>query len=221
MSAAPAAGEARPEERPPGSEADAPGRGRRAPWAFLPLVLFLGLAAIFLVRLYAGDPSALPSALVGRAAPALALPPLPGLVREGRPVPGLEANALASGRPSLVNVFASWCGPCHEEHPLLMALAEGGVSIVGMNHKDQPENARRFLGAKGNPYAAVGVDPSGRAGIEWGVYGVPETFLIGPDGTILDKHVGPLTPEVVERKLKPALARLARPAAEPSRPPPR
>jgi cytochrome c biogenesis protein CcmG/thiol:disulfide interchange protein DsbE len=98
----------------------------------------------------------------------------------------------------VVNVFASWCAPCRDEHPLLMDLAKDrGIRLVGINQKDNPENARRFLGRFGNPFAAVGADPDGRASIELGVYGVPETFIVGPDGTVRHKHIGPLTPETL------------------------
>jgi cytochrome c biogenesis protein CcmG, thiol:disulfide interchange protein DsbE len=160
----------------------------------LPLVLFAGLAALFLSGLLGGDRSKLPSALIGQPAPAVALEPLEGLQRAGAPVPGFAGPDLRQGGVRLVNVFASWCAPCHAEHPFLMDLArDGRIAIFGINQKDQPENARRFLGAKGNPYAAVGVDPAGRASIEWGVYGVPETFIVKGDGTIAHKLVGPLT----------------------------
>jgi cytochrome c biogenesis protein CcmG/thiol:disulfide interchange protein DsbE len=184
-------------ERPPGAEPDAAEVARRRRMRLLlgaPVAIFLALAALFLARLnVGGDPSAIPSVLVGRPAPATTLPPLEGLVRDGVAVPGL-APADFAGRATLVNVFASWCGPCRIEHPLLMRLAEDPeLSIVGINNKDQPENARRFLGALGNPYAAVGADANGRASIEWGVYGVPETFVVGPDGTILYKHIGPIS----------------------------
>lgn len=170
------------------SEAEAPAR---RPWlVFLPVLLFGALAALFLVRLLSGaDPARVPSALVGRPAPAIALPALAGLDR-----PGL-ATADLSGRATVVNVWASWCAPCRVEHPQLMALASEGVRVVGINYKDEPENARRFLGLLGNPFAAVGADRDGRAAIELGVYGVPETFVVGPDGTIRHKLVGPLTPE--------------------------
>lgn len=172
----------------------------RRRWLFAPLIVFLILAGLFLVRLFAGDPSTLPSAMIGKPAPRLDLPALEGLAREGRPVPGLAATDLADGRVTILNVFASWCAPCRDEHPFLMELAtdvrvtDGAVRIVGLNYKDQPDNARRFLGALGNPYGAVGVDPSGRAGIEWGVYGVPETFVVDGRGIVRFKHVGPLTP---------------------------
>ena len=182
---------------------------RRWLWRLLvlvPLVLFLGVTALFLNKLIkGGDPSALPSALIGRPAPPTNLPPLPGLERDGRPVPGLT-TADFSGAVTLMNVWASWCVPCHDEAPLLMRLAEDKrIRLVGINQKDQPENARRFLGRYGNPFVASGVDANGRASIEWGVYGVPETFVIGRDGKVAFKLVGPITPSNLERALKPAI----------------
>jgi cytochrome c biogenesis protein CcmG, thiol:disulfide interchange protein DsbE len=158
----------------------------------LPALVFAALALLFLIRLFGGDPSRIPSALIGRPVPAFTLEPLPSLVQAGQPVPGLS-DADLKGRVTVVNVWASWCGPCRQEHPMLIALAKNpSVRVVGINYKDNPENARRFLGALGNPFAAVGVDPSGRTAIDWGVYGVPETFIVGPDGTIRHKHIGPL-----------------------------
>ena len=157
----------------------------------VPLLLFLALAALFLMQLLSGrDVAEIPSALIGQPAPETNLPPL-----EGMALPGIDSKNFA-GKVTLVNVWASWCAPCREEHPLLLALSQDKrFSIAGLNYKDAPENARRFLGSLGNPYAAVGVDPNGRASIDWGVYGVPETFIVGPDGTIRHKHIGPLTPE--------------------------
>ncbi|HEX2216009.1 MAG TPA: DsbE family thiol:disulfide interchange protein [Xanthobacteraceae bacterium] len=181
---------------------------RRWMWA-LPAAIFAGLAALFLVRLYGVDPSRLPSALIGRPAPQIVLPPLVGLQRDGEPVPGLDAAAM-QGAVTLVNVWASWCVPCHDEAPLLMQLAEDSrLRLVGINYKDQPENARRFLGRHGNPFAAVGVDANGRAAIEWGVYGVPETFVLDRAGKIVFKLVGPITPQNLDRALRPAIARAA------------
>ncbi|MFG1479517.1 DsbE family thiol:disulfide interchange protein [Xanthobacter sp. V4C-4] len=187
---------------------------RRRPWLVaLPLVLFLALAALFFSRLETGgDPSRVPSALVGRPAPAVALEPLAGLTRAGVPVPGFDVAELR-GKPTLVNVWASWCAPCREEHPLLMQLAaDPRLRLVGLNYKDAPDNARRFLGQYGLPYAAVGVDPRGRAAIDWGVYGVPETFVLDRDGLIVHKFVGPLTPEVVRNTLLPLVTKLSAPA---------
>jgi cytochrome c biogenesis protein CcmG, thiol:disulfide interchange protein DsbE len=179
--------------------------------AFLPLALFIGLAGIFLIRLYAGDPTKLPSTLIGKPVPTFALPPVAGLMRDGAAIPGFSSADLAPGtlpmgKLALVNVFASWCAPCREEHPLLMELAKDPrLVIYGLNQKDRAENAIRFLNALGNPYRAVGADTDGRASIEWGVYGVPETFLVGRDGTILFKHVGPLTEKSIREVLEPAI----------------
>lgn len=178
-----------------------PEAGRRSRLVFLiPLLLFGGLALLFLIGLYQGDASKVPSALIGKPAPAITLAPLEGLQRDGRPVPSFGMDDLR-GRGTIVNVFASWCAPCRVEHPFLVALSEapavkaGRVALLGMNYKDEPENARRFLGALGNPYEAVGVDPNGRASIEWGVYGVPETFIVDQDGRIVAKHVGAVPEE--------------------------
>jgi cytochrome c biogenesis protein CcmG, thiol:disulfide interchange protein DsbE len=168
---------------------------RRSFLVLLPLLMFGGMAALFFSGLFGGSGNRLPSTMIGRAAPDVTLPALAGLGGDGPgAIPGFDADHLRKGGVTLVNVFASWCAPCHAEHPLLMELVKDGrFRIVGINQKDTPENARRFLGAKGNPYSAVGVDPNGRASIEWGVYGVPETFVVKGDGTIAYKLVGPLT----------------------------
>jgi cytochrome c biogenesis protein CcmG/thiol:disulfide interchange protein DsbE len=161
----------------------------------LPFFAFAALAVLFFFRLGAGDPSQLPSVLIGKPAPADALPPLEGLLRDGAPVPGLDPAQFA-GNVTVVNVWASWCVPCRDEATELLKLAaDRRFRIVGINYKDETENARRFLGRFGNPYAAVGVDRSGRAAIDWGVYGVPETFVVGRDGKIVFKLVGPVTDE--------------------------
>lgn len=185
---------------------------RRSPLVFLaPLIIFGLLAMVFGVGLFSGDKSKVPSALIGRVAPSITLTPLEGLQRDGKPVPAFGNADLAKGQATLVNVWASWCAPCRVEHPVLMGLAEtdavkqGKVALVGMNYKDEAENARRFLGALGNPFSAVGVDRAGRGAIEWGVYGVPETFVIGPDGHILEKHVGPLDQMAASKLLQRAL----------------
>jgi cytochrome c biogenesis protein CcmG/thiol:disulfide interchange protein DsbE len=175
---------------------------RRSWLVVLPLVGFIALAALFLLRLYSGDPSKIPSALIGRPAPQTALPQLEGLTAGGAQVPGLDP-AVFKGKISVVNVWASWCVPCHDEAPLLTELSKDArLQIIGINYKDAPDNARRFLGRYGNPYRIVGVDGNGRASIEWGVYGVPETFLVGRDGTIAYKMVGPVTPQNFDSVLK-------------------
>ena len=153
-----------------------------------PLVVFAALAGIFAYRVNDGaDRSVVPSALIDAPAPAVSLPPLV----DG--APGITAD-LFKGEVTLFNVFASWCAPCRVEHPLLMEIGETpGLKLVGLNYKDRDAAARDFLAELGNPYDAIGVDADGRAGVEWGVYGVPETFIVGPDGTIRAKHVGPLS----------------------------
>jgi cytochrome c biogenesis protein CcmG/thiol:disulfide interchange protein DsbE len=168
----------------------------------LPLIAFAALAALFWFRLGSGDPSRIPSALIGRPAPQTALPALEGLVNNGAQVPGLDPSAFR-GKVSIVNVWASWCVPCHDEAPLLTELSQDKrLQIVGINYKDSPENARRFLGRYGNPFGMVGVDANGRASIEWGVYGVPETFIVGREGKIVYKLVGPLTPDNLDTVLR-------------------
>jgi cytochrome c biogenesis protein CcmG/thiol:disulfide interchange protein DsbE len=178
---------------------------RRKLLVALPLILFLALAALFLYRLGAGDPSRIPSALIGREAPQASLPPVAGLLQDGKPVPGIDA-ADFKGHVTLVNVWASWCVPCHDEVPQLEQLAKDKrIRLVGVNYKDQPDNARRFIGRYGNPFAAVGADPNGRAAIEWGVYGVPETFVVGRDGRIAYKLVGPITEQNLKAVVMPAI----------------
>ncbi len=175
---------------------------RRSWLMALPLVAFAALAAVFWFRLGSGDPSKIPSALIGHPAPQTALPPLQGLVAGGTQVPGLDPSAF-KGKVSVVNVWASWCVPCHDEAPLLIELGKDTrLQLVGINYKDAPDNARRFLGRYGNPFGIVGVDGNGRAAIEWGVYGVPETFIVGREGTIVYKMVGPVTPNNIDSVLK-------------------
>jgi len=183
-----------------------PSRGGGARLLLWPVAIFAVLAAIFAFALSSGDPSRLPSALIGKHVPAIELGPVEGLTDDGRPVGGFSAADLAKGEVSVVNFWASWCVPCVQEHPLLVALRQQtGVNIYGINYKDQPAAARRFLGRYGNPFAAVGVDGNGRAAIEWGVYGMPETFIVNGRGEIVYKHVGPITPEALEGKIMPAI----------------
>jgi cytochrome c biogenesis protein CcmG, thiol:disulfide interchange protein DsbE len=179
---------------------------------FVPLLVFGIIAAIFVYGLQ-GDPQKLPSTLIGKAAPTLSLGPLDGLTREnGTAVAGLGAGDLADGKPVVVNFWASWCAPCVAEHPLLIELArQTGVRLVGINHKDATAHARRFLGRYGNPFTLVAVDGNGRAGIEWGVYGMPETFVLDGKGRIVFKHVGQITADSLRRDLIPAIARATKP----------
>ena len=182
--------------------------GRRALPVLVPVLVFAALAGLFLVALGKGDPSRIPSALIGRQAPALTLAPVDGLARDGEALPGIGPADLARGTPVIVNFWASWCLPCADEHPQLVALAQQtGVTILGINHKDQPQNAARFLARLGNPYTAVGADTNGRAAIEWGVYGMPETFVVDGAGKIVFKQVGPIGPDALVRQILPALAK--------------
>jgi cytochrome c biogenesis protein CcmG/thiol:disulfide interchange protein DsbE len=173
-------------------------RGRKL-WLFLPLALFALLVALFYFRLGAGDPSRVPSALLNKPVPDFSLPPIgPGTSE------GLTKADLSSGL-HVVNVWASWCGPCRLEHAILMKLSgDHRIDLVGINYKDVPENAARFLGALGNPFARIGADRDGKVGIDWGVYGVPETFVV-KDGVIVHKVIGPLSEEGVASDLMPAI----------------
>ncbi|ESX13387.1 MULTISPECIES: DsbE family thiol:disulfide interchange protein [unclassified Mesorhizobium] len=183
------------------TETETPASPRRRLIVLLPLLVFLGLAGLFLSQLLSGrDEAAVPSALIGLPAPQTNLPAL-----EGSNLPGLDSKAFA-GKVTLVNVFASWCAPCREEHPVLLQLSQDKrLVMAALNYKDQAQNARRFLGDLGNPFQAIGVDEAGRTAIDWGVYGVPETFVIGKDGKIAYKHVGPLTRESARDVLLPQI----------------
>lgn len=165
----------------------------------LPLLVLAGLIAVFAMNINR-DPSYIQSVLIDKPAPPFTLAAV-----EGLGVPGFDAAAL-KGQVTVVNVFASWCIPCRDEHPLLVTLKEkSGVRLFGINQKDAPENARAFLDDLGNPYDAVGADSSGRVSIDWGVYGVPETFIVDAAGVIRFKHVGPISPESLEREVLPAI----------------
>lgn len=183
---------------------DAPDAARAGWGRFAPLAIFLALAAMMGAYLLASgyfgySRDALPSALIGRAAPATELPPL----AEGQPP--FDAAALTAPGPKVVNIWASWCVPCRVEHPFLMTIADLGVPVLGINYRDDPANARAFLAELGDPFAVVGADRTGRAGVEWGVYGVPETFVLDGDGRIVYKHVGPIQSIDMERRILPAL----------------
>ncbi|WP_028746414.1 DsbE family thiol:disulfide interchange protein [Rhizobium mesoamericanum] len=182
--------------------------------ALIPLVVFAGIAATAAKMLYdqdvhGKDISEIPSALIGTKAPTLNLPPLEGANR-----PAMTDSAI-KGKLTLVNVFASWCIPCREEHPILMELAKDSrLNLVAINYKDKNDNALRFLGELGNPFAAIGVDPKGQAAIDWGVYGIPESYLVAPDGTILYKRVGPFDDISLQEGLFPAMEKaLGKPAS--------
>ncbi|WP_072369873.1 DsbE family thiol:disulfide interchange protein [Hyphomicrobium sp. NDB2Meth4] len=183
-------------------------RKRGIGWVLTPVLVFAGLVALFAFALQGGDPSKLPSALLGKPAPVTEFAPLEGLLADEKPVPGFTSGELATGKPVIVNFWASWCAPCAEEQPLLVQLQKrSGVALYGVNYKDDPVAARRFLGRYGNPFAAVGTDPKGRGAIEWGVYGMPETFVLNGKGEIVFKHVGPVSVQSIEEKLMPAIVR--------------
>lgn len=168
----------------------------------IPLMVF-GMVAVYFAAGLSRDPKLIPSALIDKPAPEFTLPPLPGRSA------GLATTDLR-GKVSLVNVFASWCVPCKLEHPVITRLArEQGVTVYGLNYKDKPEDALAWLARQGDPYAAIGVDRDGKVGIDWGVYGVPETFVIDPAGRIRYKHVGPLAPADVEQTLLPLIRSLS------------
>ena len=195
------------------STADTPVRRSAVSWPIMAAaILVLGLFGVFAYMLLMPDrvASTVPSALIGRAAPQTPLPAIAGMTTQrGDPMPGFEP-AMLDGSVSLVNVWGSWCAPCRQEHPWLMELArDERIQIIGFNYKDEPGNAIRFLRQLGNPYDAVGADDSGRATIEWGVYGIPETFIVGPDGVIAYKHVGPIDAEILTRRIMPEIERLA------------
>ena len=190
-------------------------KDRKRLWsAFLPVAVFAVLALIFVKGLITADPSKIPSALIGKPVHDFSLPPLAGLISGGTEIKGLATDDLKSGSVTLVNIWASWCAPCRQEHPLLMQLSkDSSIKLTGINYKDKPENALRFLSSLGNPYALVGVDVKGNTAIDWGVYGVPETFVIDGKGIIRHKLIGPLTPERLKLELLPQIRAAQSPPA--------
>jgi len=168
----------------------------------LPVLLFVGLAAYFILALQPGyDPRTLPSVMIDKPAPDFKLA---GLKDDGISLEGFK------GRPVVINFFASWCVPCREEHPLLMRLAEKEhIPLYGIDYKDRPEDATRLLAQFGNPYRSVGLDQDGRTGLDFGVYGVPETYVLDSTGRIRKKFTGPMTAKQVEQELLPILKQLS------------
>ncbi|MEM6548606.1 MAG: DsbE family thiol:disulfide interchange protein [Pseudomonadota bacterium] len=175
-------------------------RGGFRPWMLVPAAGALALLAVFALGLGREDSQVLPSALKGKPVPTFSLPSL-------HDETGTFATAdLTGSGVKLVNVWASWCGPCRIEHPFLKTLSQEGVTIHGINYKDDPVAARGFLEELGDPYTEVGVDRKGRVGIEWGVYGVPETFVVDGTGTVVYRHVGPIQGSDIDKKIRPAIA---------------
>ena len=176
-------------------------------WVVAPVLIFAALVGLFAFALETGDPSKLPSALIGKPVPATSFPAVEGLRESEQPVLGFASADLANGKVSVVNFWASWCAQCADEQALLLQLKDSaGVPLYGVNYKDETAAARRFLGRYGNPFQAVGTDANGRSAIEWGVYGMPETFVINGKGEIVFKHVGAVTPESLQTRLMPAIA---------------
>lgn len=171
---------------------------RFSPMLAMPPLLFAGLAALFFFGMAREDPEALPSALAGQPAPAVALEQLGS-------EPPFDDDALRQPGVKLVNYWASWCAPCRVEHPNLEALAAEGVPIYGINYKDDPAKALGFLAELGDPYAAIGADASGRTALDWGVYGVPETYVIDGEGVIRLRFAGPITRQIFEKRIRPAI----------------
>ena len=167
----------------------------------IPALVFIGLAAVLALGLR-HDPSIVPSALIGKPAPPFTLAPLLD-DKSG------FATVDLKGRVTLVNVFASWCVPCRAEHPLLARLAQAGIALYGIDYKDKPEDARRWLASQGDPYERIGADQEGHVAIDWGVYGVPESFLVDRDGIIRYKLVGPLSEEALESTILPLASQLS------------
>ncbi|OWV96075.1 thiol:disulfide interchange protein [Rhizobium sp. R72] len=173
--------------------------------AGLPLIVFLGIAGAVANTLYRESvegyaPATIPSALIGQKHPAVDLPPLAGLQ-----TPALNESVFED-QVIVLNIFASWCVPCRQEHPTLMQLSrDPRIKLVGVNYKDAPKTALAFLEDKGNPFAAIGVDDAGRNAMDWGVYGVPETFVIDRSGRITQKHVGPLDENSLLQEINPAI----------------
>ena len=168
------------------------------PLVLLPPAVFALIAGLFLGGMFRDDPDGLPSTMVGQPAPALALDKL-------GEYDTFTSEALAQGKVKLVNYWASWCAPCRIEHPVLMQIAATGIPVYGVNYKDDPTKALAFLAELGNPYSALGADTSGRNALEWGVYGVPETFVIDGEGTVVLRFAGPVTAEIFEKRIRPAI----------------
>ncbi|WIY23602.1 DsbE family thiol:disulfide interchange protein [Parasedimentitalea psychrophila] len=171
-----------------------------SPMMALPVLVFAGFIGLALVGMMREDPNSLPSAREGQPAPPVVLTAFPGK-------PGFDDAILRDGTVKVVNYWASWCAPCRIEHPNLQALQDEGLAIYGINYKDQQANAASFLDELGDPYTAIGRDEKGRMALDWGVYGVPETYVIDGEGTIILRHAGPLTERVIEKTLRPALER--------------
>jgi len=178
----------------------------------IPVILFAGLAAAFAISLFSGPANVLPSALINKSVPEFVLPSLGDDKDVNSTLPGLKTEDLKQGKVTVVNYFASWCPPCRFEHPVLMRLNQINiVKLVGISQKDDPVKSQQFLDELGNPYSAVGVDRNGRVSIDWGVYGLPETFVVDGEGKIRYKYVGPISFDFLEAKILPEIEKARRP----------
>ena len=195
------------------SPEETPGNAKPKTTLLLPLIIvaaFMVFLLYFLVSKKVEESSHLPSPLIGKPVPEFALAPIPNAMGDSGPIPGLSSAAFKTGKVSILNVWATWCAPCVAEYPLLIELSQQGIPIYGIYYKDKPEAARRFLATHGNPFRAIGADESGFTAIDFGVYGVPETFVIDGDGKIAFRYPGPLSPEVIEEKIMPAIKKAER-----------
>ena len=174
-----------------------------SPYVAIPPIMFLGLAGLFYFGLSRDDAGNLPSTMVGRDAPAFLK------ITDLRDDPAPTIDDLTADGVKFVNFWASWCGPCRAEHPLLEAMADDGATLIGINYKDSADNALGFLEELGDPFTKIGADTTGRTGLEWGVYGVPETFVIDGNGKVLYRHPGPLTQRIMDERILPAIAAAA------------
>ncbi|MFZ1109694.1 MAG: DsbE family thiol:disulfide interchange protein [Rhodomicrobium sp.] len=201
------------------SPEETPAKAKSKAVLILPLAVVVLLLGLMAYALQTGDPSRLPSVLIGKPVPEFDLAAVPRLENDsGAPMPGFSSSVFKTGKVSLLNVWASWCAPCALEHPELVGLAKQGIPLYGINYKgDTADAARRFLLRHGNPFLAVGMDLTGMTAIDFGVYGVPETFVIDGSGRIVLRYPGPLTAEVIADKIMPAIRKAEKDtAASPS-----
>ncbi|MGO8953707.1 MAG: DsbE family thiol:disulfide interchange protein [Rhodomicrobium sp.] len=197
------------------SPEETPNKARSKATLLLPLILVAVLLAFLFDRLRSGEPSYLPSALIGKPVPDFELRGISNLLGDYGPVPGLSSATFKSGKVSVLNFWSSTCAPCVIEHPQLTELARQGIPLYSIVYKDKPEAARRFLSNHGNPYRAIGADDSGFTAIDFGVYGTPETFVIDGKGRIAYRYPGPISPEILAEKIMPAIQKAERDTATP------
>ncbi len=197
------------------SPEETPAKAKPKATLVLPLILVLALLIFLFIALRTGEPSRLPSALIGKPVPEFSLPGIPNVLGDYGPASGLSSGAFKTGKVSVLNVWASWCAPCLAEHAQLIELSRQGVPVYSINYKDKPEAARRFLSSHGNPFRSIGADENGLTAIDFGVYGVPETFVIDGLGRIAYRYPGPISPDVLADKIMPAIQKASREPAAP------